>query len=342
MLSVIRSGIPLLDWPILQVIPTEHRRSFVVQSDGKAGWHQILQISDLGRARSSRNDKGQRWRGEGMSIKQYRSGGVREILIRLVLPAATMLMIIAGPVSAQDMMKGLDLSSPEMTEAEMTRDDVEAELAATADGQPLDLTGKRLNGVDLSGLDLSGAILRSARLNKADLNGANLEGAILDQAWILDANLRGANLRNANLFQAQLIGSILDGADFSGARVASDLSRASLKGAKFVGASLGADMQNQSMGLMRGVLRKADLDGADFSDADLSRVDFEFASLKDANLTGANLMRASLGGADLTRAIVDGANFNEADVTSAKLKALVGADRTNLERARNLKAAFRD
>ena len=53
-------------------------------------------------------------------------------------------------------------------------------------------------------------------------------------------------------------------------------------------------------------------------------------------------MRASLGGADLTGAIVGGANFNEADVTSAKLKSLVGAENANLDRARNLKAAFRD
>ena len=34
--------------------------------------------------------------------------------------------------------------------------------------------------------------------------------------------------------------------------------------------------------------------------------------------------------------------FNEADVTSAKLKSLVGADNSNLERAYNLKSAFRD
>ena len=56
------------------------------------------------------------------------------------------------------------------------------------------------------------------------------------------------------------------------ARVAGDLSRASLKGARFDGADLSADMKNQSMGLMRGVLRSADLDGASFAGANLSRV----------------------------------------------------------------------
>ncbi len=245
-------------------------------------------------------------------------------------------------VPAQDMMKDLDLNSPAMIEAEMSRGQVIEQLDANAGGEPLDLTGKRLNGLDLSELDLSGVVLRAARLNNASLKGANLEGAILDQAWMLKADLTGANLKDAKLFQAQLVGAVLDQADFTNARVASDLSRASIKGARFVGASLGADMQNQSMGLMRGVLKKADLEGADFTDADLSRVDFEFASLKGVDFTRANLMRASLGGADLTGAIIEGANFNEADVTSAKLKSLIGADSSNLEKAHNLKSAFRD
>jgi uncharacterized protein YjbI with pentapeptide repeats len=253
---------------------------------------------------------------------------------------AVVFCLQAGGAAAQDMLKDVDLSSPEMTEAEMTREELETALDAA--DEPIDLTGKRLNGLDLSDLDLSGVILRSARLNAANLRDADLSDAVLDQAWILNADLTDADLSGAHLFQAQLVGSRLDGADFSGARVASDLSRTSLKDAVFVGASLGADMENQSMGLMRGVFRKADLEGADLSGADLSRVDFEFASLRHADLTGANLMRASLGGADLTGAIVDGANFNEADVASAKLKELVGASSSNLDRARNLKSAFRD
>jgi uncharacterized protein YjbI with pentapeptide repeats len=268
----------------------------------------------------------------------------RDLAIRALVMAVLVLGWL-GPAPgalAQDMMKDLDLSSPDMTEAELSREDVMAALADASAEKPADFTGKRLNGLDLGGLDLSGAIFRAARLNNADLKGANFEGAVLDQAWMLNVNLTGANLKGANLFQAQLVGATLDRADFSNARVASDLSKASVKGARFNGASLGADMKNQSMGLMRGVLRKADLEGADFTGADLSRVDFEFASLKGANLTDANLMRASLGGADLTGAIIDGANFNEADVTSAKLRALIGADNSNLDQARHLKSAFRD
>ncbi|MGI9452601.1 MAG: pentapeptide repeat-containing protein, partial [Geminicoccaceae bacterium] len=170
---------------------------------------------------------------------------------------ALLLSVWLGAVmqaAAQDMMKDLDLSSPDMTEAEMTVEQVIEQLEAATADQPADFTGKRLNGLNLEGLDFSGAILRAARLNNANLKGADLEGAILDQAWMLNVDLSDANLRGAKLFQAQLVGSMLDGADFSGARVASDLSKASIKGASFVGASLGADMKNQSMGLMRGVL----------------------------------------------------------------------------------------
>ena len=58
---------------------------------------------------------------------------------------------------AQDMMRYLDLTSPDMVSAEMTRADVEAALAS----HQTDFTGKRLSGLDLSGLDLSGVGLRA-------------------------------------------------------------------------------------------------------------------------------------------------------------------------------------
>ncbi|MEJ2646664.1 MAG: pentapeptide repeat-containing protein [Gammaproteobacteria bacterium] len=244
-------------------------------------------------------------------------------------------------VWGQDLLQGLDLKSPAMTRAEVTREEVVTRLNAVTRGSPADFTSMRLSGLDLSGLDFKGAILRDARLNNANLRGANLAGAVLDQAWLLNADLMGANLKGASLFQAQLIGATLDRADLSGARAPGNFSRASLKHAKFVGASLGADMRNQSMGLLRGVFRGADLDGADFSDADLSRVDLAFASLRGANLTGADLTFADLSGADLTGATVTGANFEQADVHSAKLKSLVGAEATNLNHARNLANAVR-
>ena len=72
----------------------------------------------------------------------------------------------------------------------------------------------------------------------------------------------------------------LDGADLSGARIVADLTGASLVGASIANGNLGADMKNQPMGLMRSVLRSANLKGVNARCADLSRVALEFASLR--------------------------------------------------------------
>lgn len=241
---------------------------------------------------------------------------------------------------AQDLMRNLDLNSPAFTEAELSREDVVQILQQPGAARTADFAGKSLNAIDLSGLDLSKANFRSARLNKTSFKGSNLEGAILDQAWMISAELSGANLKGASLFQTQLTTANLDGADLSGARVAADLTRASLKGAKLGGADLSADMRNQSMGLMRGVLKSADLTGADFSHANLARTDLEFATLRNANMTGADLTGAELGGADLTGANVTGASFADADLDSARLIDLTGKTEASFEKARNIKAAI--
>ena len=138
-------------------------------------------------------------------------------------------------------------------------------------------------------------------------------------------------------------GARLDRADFSAARVAADLSRASLIEARFDGANLSADMRNQSMGLMRGVLRSAKLDRASFANANLSRVVLEFASLRGANLKAAKLNGAELAGADLQGADVTDADFENADATSTRLMGLQGrAQARNFDRMQNLDRAFLD
>jgi len=48
----------------------------------------------------------------------------------------------AVPASAQGMMQHVDLASPEMASAEMTRTDVEAAIASATSLQPADLEGK--------------------------------------------------------------------------------------------------------------------------------------------------------------------------------------------------------
>jgi uncharacterized protein YjbI with pentapeptide repeats len=103
--------------------------------------------------------------------------------MRVLILLLALLMAPAGTTLAQGMMQHVDLSSPKMSEAELSRAEVEAILAAATADRPADLTDKSLNGLDLSGLDLSGADLRWARLNRADLRNARLAGARLDLAW---------------------------------------------------------------------------------------------------------------------------------------------------------------
>jgi uncharacterized protein YjbI with pentapeptide repeats len=256
--------------------------------------------------------------------------------------ALTVFLGLAGAAQGQDMLSLVDLSSPAMTQAELSRDQVLAKVQAASPQQPADFAGTSLNGLDLSGLDLSGANFRAARLNNVNLTGAKLKGAILDQAWMLRADMSSADLTGAALFQTQLQRAKLDGTDFSGARIAADMTGASLKGAKFGGGNLAADMKNQSMGLMRAVFTSADLQGADFSGADLGRANLEFTSLKGANLSRANLMGAQLAGADLTGATITGANFTGVDLDGAKIIAVIGADAANLDQAKNLARATRN
>src|ERR1043166_5120528 len=48
--------------------------------------------------------------------------------------------------AAQDMMRHVDLTSSDMTSAELTRDEVAAAAAAGTSANPVDFTGKRLSG----------------------------------------------------------------------------------------------------------------------------------------------------------------------------------------------------
>jgi len=262
--------------------------------------------------------------------------------VRRLLLALAALLSLASTVRAQSMLDQVDLSSPAMTTAEIDRPGLLKKLAAVPPGGRADLTGMRLSGLDLAGVDLSGAILRNARLNNTRLNGARLDGAILDQAWALKADFSDASLKGARLFATQLVGARLTRADLTGARIAGDLTGSDLRNAKLDGADLSADMKNQSMGLMRAILKQAKLDGASLKGANLSRVMAEFASFRGADLSDANLASAELGGADLTGANIAGADLGNADVTSTRLIDLKGeGSARNMDKLRNATRAFR-
>jgi BTB/POZ domain-containing protein KCTD9 len=268
------------------------------------------------------------------------------LVVRAAVIAITAVMGLSANFAAahaDDMVRSLDLKSDEFTKADMSRADIEAGLAALKPGETLDLSGKRLNGLDLSGMDLTRTRLQATRLNNAKLKNVKFDGVVLDAAWALKSDFSGASFAGASLFQTQMMDCMLDGADFSSAMVGADMSRASLLNARFENAMLAPDLTNQSMGLMRGVLTSAKLDGATFKGANLTRSAFEFSSLKNVNFEGANLTGAELGGADMTGANIAGATFENADVDSTKLLQLKGKDTAKgLDKTKNTAKAITD
>lgn len=265
------------------------------------------------------------------------------LLQALVVAGVVSALVLPPAASAQDLSQFIDQTTDDFTKAEMSRSDIEAALAALPAGGVLDLSGKRLNKLDFSGMDLTRTKLTSARINGCNFRAANVSAVSLDGAWALKSDFRDAKFIGTSLFQTQMMDAQLDGADFSNAMVGADMSRASITNAKFIDAMLAPDLTNQSMGLMRGVLKSARLDGASFKGANLRRSAFEFASLKGVDFEGADLQGAELSGADLTGANVAGANLTKADVNGAKLLGLRGkASMIGLDQAVNLDKAVTD
>jgi uncharacterized protein YjbI with pentapeptide repeats len=91
-------------------------------------------------------------------------------------------LIVSSGSLGQDMMRHVDLASPEMTQAEVTRADVEILIQ---NGAPVDLSNRRLSGLDLSDLNLKAANLQASRLNKTNLSRADLSGP----SWIRPGRL---------------------------------------------------------------------------------------------------------------------------------------------------------
>ena len=262
-----------------------------------------------------------------------------ELMRALSLVLASALLTAVPAHAEQDLLLGAAMNTPAMTQAEMTRADIEA-LIAHANGTPIDLSDKALSGLDLSGLNLEGVNLRTARLNNTNLRGANLSGANLEQAWFLKADLSGAKLVGAKMFGITARDANLSGADLSRSMPIGDFRGANMSGATLVDLNGSADMKNQSMGLMRAVFVSVNLKGANLKGANLGRSRLEYADLTDADLTDAVLMGSDLSGANLTGATITGTDFKNVDVSGARLLDLKGQDnakdwaaRVNADRA---------
>ncbi len=101
--------------------------------------------------------------------------------------------------------------------------------------------------------------------------------------------------------------------------------RANLSGANLSEAHLSrADLSGAN--LVEANLSRADLSGADLSGANLFEAYLFEANLSGADLSRANLSEVDLSGADLSGANLSGANLSEADLSRANLLGVVGAD----------------
>ena len=213
-------------------------------------------------------------------------------------------------------------------DATLSKEEVLQILKNSSNKKPAYLWRKNLNNLDFSNVDFKGANLSASWMNNTNLSGADLTGVNLDIAFMYKANLKGAKLDKASMFSTQMLGADLSMASLEEATVAADLYRANLRGANFKNAKMGADMKNQSMGIMALKAKKAIFDNADLSGADLSRTDLEYASFKNANLSNANLEFAKLTGTDFTGANLTNTNFSNAELGANNFSNAIGLDKT--------------
>ena len=184
-------------------------------------------------------------------------------------------------------------------------------------GEPVDLTGTRLDGATLTGANLALADLTGATLTNVSAAGATFEGADLSAEGAHPAaNLSGANTNlqnadfvNANVSGAKFVGADLTGAVFSGARgVDTDFTGVRARNAVFSDAHLygngqafhgATDLGNVDF---TGAVMASDVNesgGFDFTGAPLTGARFDQAVCVACNFTNAALNEATFTGAYL-------------------------------------------
>jgi uncharacterized protein YjbI with pentapeptide repeats len=189
-----------------------------------------------------------------------------------------------------------------------------------------------LAGAILEGVQWPGVSLKKMDLIAADFSAANLSNANLDSVLAGGADFSQADLRHASLRVAKLNSSILTGANLSRAVAPSAIfSDTDCRNAVFNDADLydstwlNADLTGASYcraNLSQAVLRRATIDGADFTAANLTRARLDgwnlaAAQFRHARFTDATLVGCSLDGVELPGADCEGANFTGATFTGA-------------------------
>ena len=185
----------------------------------------------------------------------------------------------------------------------------EAQTRSTQNRQTLLETGQCVR-CDLRGVDLKGETLEGVNLEGANLQNADLAGVNLQNSYLVGADLRGVNLTKANLSGSRLTGASLGGSKLIGAKLNSTfIQRASLQRADLESANLeGATLEGTN-------LEGANLSKADLSDGTASRY-LPFAGVRKFNRYTI-IKRANLSGANLTQALLEDARFNESNLTKA-------------------------
>jgi len=233
--------------------------------------------------------------------------------------------------------KGMDPNALRL----LSREDVEAVLAADKN-----LERRNLSGLDLSGLDFAGARLAHALCPKTKFRDCRMDDADFTFTLANEADFTGASFREAVFKQTVLQKAVLRRADFSAARMelttlgecdcaeavfdAADIklcnfAKSALNGARFAQTLLslcvfseitasGADFSR--IRAFKCLFQKAELAGAAFREAVLSECLFQSASAAGISLTGADL-RKFYTDADTD---LSGADFTGADLREASLR----------------------
>ena len=147
------------------------------------------------------------------------------------LPIILVLLATSLPpeAGAQSALDHVDLSSPRMSAAELTRAEVEGLIAAASRAAASTLPIAASTASICRG-STSPAPTLPRPLNRAKLLGTRLDGAKLDMSWGIEADLRDASLKGAAMFQAQFPRARLDRADLSGARIIGSLEAQASRG----------------------------------------------------------------------------------------------------------------